>query len=361
MPESPNGEKTEDPTPKRIQDARDEGNVAYSTDVMSALLLLVGMSILAVSAPWFIEGIAASMRAAVRGISDVGQGLRFELDGDWGPWEAFLSTMLPLVLWGAGICVTLWVVCIIGSVMQVGFYLSGKALLPKMSKISPITGFGRIFGLRGLMRTVTGLLKIILVMAVAWMVLARDVPRLASFAEDPVRRLATDSWLIYLLAMKLTMVIVIVAFIDFLYQRFQHWRDLRMTKQEVKEEMKQSEGDPLIKAKVRQIQRQMAQRRMMAEVPKADVVITNPTHVAVALQYDREKMAAPVVLAKGYDDVAQRIKAIASEHGIPLVEDVPLARALAKDVPVGKAIPIKWYQAVAEVLGRIYQLKRGAK
>jgi flagellar biosynthesis protein FlhB len=146
---------------------------------------------------------------------------------------------------------------------------------------------------------------------------------------------------------------------DFMYQRYQHTKDLMMTKQEVKEEFKQAEGDPMIKGKIRQIQRQMAQRRMMQEVPKADVVITNPNHVAVALRYDRETMHAPEVIAKGYDDVAQRIKAIAKEHNIPMVENVPLARALAKEVEIGRGVPGKWYEAVASVLAAVYKVKMG--
>jgi flagellar biosynthetic protein FlhB len=159
---------------------------------------------------------------------------------------------------------------------------------------------------------------------------------------------------------KLASVLFIIAAGDFIFQRIQHTKDLMMTKQEIKEEIKQSEGDPLIKSKIRQIQRQMAQRRMMQEVPKADVIITNPTHVAVALKYDKATMAAPIVLARGYDDVAQRIKAIAAEHGIVQVENIALARALAKELDVGDAVPVKWYQAVAEILSMVYKLKKPA-
>jgi flagellar biosynthetic protein FlhB len=178
--------------------------------------------------------------------------------------------------------------------------------------------------------------------------------------RDAAERLAVESWGIFVLVMKLAAVLFVIAAADFLFQRWQHTQDLMMTKQEIKEEIKQSEGDPLVKGKIRQIQRQIAQRRMMQEIPKADVVITNPTHVAVALKYDKETMAAPIVLAKGYDEVAQRIKEIAKEHGIVQVENVPLARALAKELDVGDPVPVKWYQAVAEVLSMVYKLKKNA-
>jgi flagellar biosynthetic protein FlhB len=210
------------------------------------------------------------------------------------------------------------------------------------------------------MRFVVNLLKLTLVVILAWYLLSEDIPRLLAVKRDATERLAVESWVIFVLVIKLASVLFIIAAADFLFQRWQHVQDLMMTKQEVKEEIKQSEGDPLVKGKIRQIQRQIAQRRMMQEVPKADVVITNPTHVAVALKYDKSTMAAPVVVAKGYDEVAQRIKAIAAEHGVVQVENVPLARALAKELDVGDVVPVKWYQAVAEVLSMVYKLKKTA-
>jgi flagellar biosynthetic protein FlhB len=214
--------------------------------------------------------------------------------------------------------------------------------------------------MRALMRFVTNVLKLLILIGISWMVLGDEIPRLSYVHGDIAARLAHESTMIFQLGLKLTAVLALIAGIDFVYQRYQQHQDLMMTKQEVKEEFKQSEGDPLIKAKIRQIQRQMAQRRMMQEVPKADVVITNPTHVAVALKYDQLKMASPVVLAKGYDEVAQRIKKIAAEHDIPMVENIALARALAKEVAVGKPVPPKWFQGVAEVLSYVYKLKKRA-
>jgi flagellar biosynthetic protein FlhB len=232
--------------------------------------------------------------------------------------------------------------------------------MPKINRISPITGFGRLFGLRGLMRFVFNFLKLTLVVTLAWYILSQDIPRMMVIKTDVSERIASDAWMIFIMIIKLASVLFIISIGDFLYQRFQHTKDQMMTKHEVKEEIKQSEGDPLIKAKIRQIQRQMAQRRMMQEVPKADVIITNPTHVAVALKYDKDKMSAPIVVAKGYDDVAQKIKELAKLHNIVQVENVTLARALAKEVEIGRAVPVKWYQAVAEILSMVYKLKKSA-
>ncbi len=352
MPESPQGgEKTEEPTPKRLSDARQEGQVAFSADVNTGGLLVIGFVVLAATGTWFAQSCAASLRYTF--VTALG----IELT-DRSLWHGMLGILMPLAVWAGLVCGLFFLAGALLSVAQVGLSASLKPLMPKLTKINPVTGFGRLFGLRGLMRFVTNVLKLSLVVLVAWLVLSGDLMRLTILSPDPGHRLAADVWLLLILAVKLSLIVAAIALGDLLYQRFQHRRDLMMTKQEVKEEMKQSEGDPLIKAKVRQIQRQMAQRRMMQEVPKADVVITNPTHVAVALKYDQLTMAAPVVLAKGYDTVAQRIKALAAEHGIPMVENVALARALAKDVPVGKAIPAKWYQSVAEVLAYLYKMKK---
>ena len=344
------GEKTEDPTPKRIQDARDEGQVAFSPDVNTALLLLVGFCLLSAFGTWFCQAMAETIRFSLV------EALTWELQDQ--TMRSLITHLIPAGLWMLPVVGGLFITGIMLCLGQVGLHLSGKALIPKLNRISPITGFGRLFGLRGLMRFVTNVLKLLILIGVSWMVLANDIPRLSYVHIDIASRLARESTMIFHLGLKLTLVLAVVAAIDFIYQRYQQHQDLMMTKQEVKDEFKQSEGDPLIKSKIRQIQRQMAQRRMMQEVPKADVVITNPTHVAVALKYDPKTMAAPVVLAKGYDEVAQRIKKIAAEHGIPQVENVPLARALAKEIPVGKAVPSKLYQGVAEVLSYVYKLRK---
>ncbi len=347
---SQGGEKTEAPTPKRLQDARDEGQVAFSPDANTALLLLAGFILLASTGTWFCQALAVTLRFTIT------DALHWELDGD--AIRALVLHLVPIGGWSAVLLGGLFVTGIVISIAQVGFHLSAKALIPKVNRISPLTGFGRLFGARGLVRFLTNVFKLAILVGVAWMVLSADMVRLSLIDGDLGQRLARESHWLFLVGLKLTLILAAVAAADVVFQRWQMHRDLMMTKQEVKDEFKQSEGDPLVKSKIRQIQRQMAQRRMMQEVPKADVVITNPTHVAVALKYDQLKMAAPVVLAKGYDSVAQQIKKIAAENGIPMVENVPLARALAKEVAIGKAVPPAWYQGVAEVLSYVYKLKR---
>jgi flagellar biosynthetic protein FlhB len=350
--ESPSGgEKTEQPTPKRLQEAREEGQISFSSEVNIAGLLLVSFTALAVMGPWFCQAMATVLRFMLT------DALTWNLDDRESArlmiiqHAQALGWLLPFlgIVFATGLTL-----CI----AQVGFQINLKPLVPKLNRISPMTGFSRLFGMRGLIKFVLNLLKLTTILVIAWYVLSQDIPHMTYVKADLGQRIAREAWTIYTLVMKLAAVLAIIAAADFIYQRIQHIRDLMMTKQEVKEEMKQSEGDPHVKGKIRQIQRQMAQRRMMQEVPKADVVITNPTHVAVALKYEKEKMFAPVVVAKGYDEVAQRIKAMAKEHGIVQVENIALARALAKEVDIGKPIPTKWYVAVAEVLSMVYKLKK---
>ncbi len=354
MPESPQGgEKTEDPTPKRLSDARDEGQVAFSAELNTALLLVMGFVALMTTGGHFCDAASTTIRFALT------DALTWDLTRE-GALQALIAHAVPLGLWLLPVVGVLAAVGVGASLAQVGFHLTPKPLIPKLNKVSPLTGFTRLFGMRGLMRFVTNILKLTLLVIVAWVSIRKDLYDIALLTPELRHRLGSEGHLLAVLGIKLALVLLLIAAIDYLYQRWQHHQEMMMTKQEVKEEMKQSDGDPLVKGKIRQIQRQMAQKRMMTEVPKADVVITNPTHVAVALRYDRLKMAAPEVVAKGYDEVAQKIKAIAAEHGIPMVENVPLARALAKEVPLGKAVPPKWFQQVAQVLSWVYKAKKAS-
>lgn len=351
--DSGGGEKTEDPTPKKRQDARDEGQVSFSAEVTTAGVLLVGFSALGVLGQQLWDAFAVVMRRSVS------EHLTTEITG-FDSVLRLLGHHLPVFAVFAIFLGIILVTVIALGIAQVGFHLTWKPLLPKLTRISPMAGFGRIFGMRGLVRVLISIVKMALIGAVAWRAIADGLPQQLQIDDRIGQRFAAELAMLFTLALRLVGVMVAIAVVDYIYQRYQHTKDLKMTKQEVKEEYKQSEGDPLVKGKIKQIQRAMAQKRMMQEVPKADVIITNPTHVAVALKYDKEGMAAPEVVAKGYDDMAQRIKAIAAEHGIPQVENVPLARALAKEVEIGRAIPTKWYQAVAEVLALVYKLKKAA-
>jgi flagellar biosynthetic protein FlhB len=347
------GDKTEDPTPKKLQEARDEGQVAYSPEVSTAVLLLGGAIILLFQGPALYAGCADVFRLCMgRGLlTEVTDGsLMGILAGVWAP------VIGPLAI----ITCLLAVLGLSSSILQVGLHASSKAITPKFTRLNPMAGLGRLFGVRGLMRFAVNLLKLVVIVAVAYVVLRGRILEGLHADLDVGRRLAHEAWILWSLFLTLALVLAAIALLDLLYQRWQHHRDLMMTKQEVKEEYRQSEGDPLVKSKIRQVQRQMAQRRMMQEVPKADVVITNPTHVAVALRYDPAEMASPVVVAKGYDAVAQRIKAIAAEHGVTQVENIELARALARKVEIGHPIPTEFFTAVAEILAFVYRL-RGRK
>ncbi len=349
MAEDSGAEKTEEPTPKKRQNARDEGQVASSTELSTAALLLSGFSILIACGPGMYHAFADIIRFSLT------EALTWEINVRTTS-QLFAYQLGHTGLWWIIIAGALFFISIAILVAQVGLHLAPKALMPKISKISPLAGFKRIYGLRGLMKFIFNLLKMVLIVVIAYFFLSACLPRMNFFTLDLDARMSSDVWIFMQLAFLLASVLAIIAIADFIYQRFQHTKDLMMTKQEVREEYKQSDGDPMVKSKIRQIQRQMAQQRMMQEVPNADVVITNPTHVAVALKYDQQMGSAPIVVAKGYDLVAQRIKSIAKEHDIPMVENVPLARALAKQIKVGQEIPDEFYQAVAEVLSYIYRL-----
>lgn len=238
---------------------------------------------------------------------------------------------------------------------QVGFLISGKALTPKLERLSLVKGITRLISKRTLVMLVQSLFKILAVAYVLYITVKGEQERIMGMADIPIRPAIIEmSKLIFKMGIRAAGFLFVLAVFDYGYQRWQYERDLRMTKQEIKEEMKQHDGDPLVKARIRSIQREMAARRMMQEVPQADVVITNPSHIAVALKYDVEINAAPSICAKGERLVAERIKAIALEHNIPIVEDKPLARVLY-GLELGQEIPVMLYRAVAEILARIFR------
>mgnify|MGYP003351657500 CR=1 FL=1 len=247
---------------------------------------------------------------------------------------------------------------ILGSILQFGFLFTWTPLTPEMDRINPLNGFQRIASLGSLLEGFKSVLKLSAVVAVTYVMLKTELLGSSSMSD-----MESSTFLAYMTSTAFRLIggvcigLFIVAALDFGYQKYRYRQSLMMTKQELKQEHKQREGDPFLKARIRSVQRERARKRMMQDVPKADVIVTNPTHIAVALKYDAEKMAAPKVLAKGADLMAQRIKEVARKNGIPLVENVPLARALHKSVKVGGSIPRSLYQAVAEVLAYVYRLK----
>ena len=253
------------------------------------------------------------------------------------------------------------VVGIVANLVQVGFLFTLEPLSPKLSKFNPITGMKKFVSLRSLTDLIKSFLKISYIGTIAWLVLRGELDILPSLIHMSVGQIIGFIGVTSLKVMfYVGLAMMVLAIIDFTYQRWQHNKDLMMTKQEVKDEAKQSEGDPKVKSRIRQVQREMASRRMMAAIPDADVVITNPTHLAIVIKYDSKEMFSPQVVAKGAGLIAEKIRAIAGENDVPVVENKPLAQALFKSTEVDDFVPAELFRAVAEVLAYVYKLKGNA-
>jgi flagellar biosynthetic protein FlhB len=248
---------------------------------------------------------------------------------------------------------------VVANVSQTGFLLTSQPLSPDFTRLDPLKGMARLFSVRSSVELIKSIAKAGVIGVVAWHFLNGERATLASLSVTHHTVAArTAAELVWRLSMRACVALLIIAGLDYLYQRIQHEKTLRMTRQEVKEEMRRSEGDPLVKSQFKQRHRQLAMQRMMQDVPKADVVVTNPTHLAVALRYDPESMAAPAVVAKGQRLIAEKIKEIARKHRVPLVENKPVARMLFKSTEIGSPVPVELYQAIAEILAYVYRLRR---
>ena len=343
------GEKTEEPTPKKREDARRKGTVAKSQELNTAFVLLIGFLILRILWEYIYVNIA---EYTIYLYSHLSQSTSTE-----GISELFIGIMILLAKTVMPIMFAILIVGLAINVYQVGLMVSTERLEPKLDNLNPINGFGRIFSKRSLVELIKSIFKIIVIGFFLYLYLKDQIPLLPQFIFfDLPHSLATAADIIFTMAFQVVAVIMVMAAADYAYQKWQTTQDLKMSKQEVKDEFKQMEGDPQIKGKIKQKQRQMAMQRMMQEVPKADVIVTNPTHLAVALSY-KKGMIAPTVLAKGQDLVAERIKQIAREHRILIVENKPVARALYEAVEVGDMVPSELYQAVAEILAYVYRIK----
>lgn len=346
------GERTESATPKRREDARKRGQVARSIEVNTAVVLLGAWGLINLFGP----GMAGRLLGFARALWESGP------TQDWSPEglrQLLLRTLWTVVLVGGPIALGGMLLGVAANLVQVGLLFTLEPLTPNFGRLNPLEGFKRIFSRRSLVELVKSLLKMGLVGYVAYQTVSGDLGRFPSLMQVGLpAAIEFVLGLISRLLLTVGLLMLVLAISDYLYQRFEYEVSLRMTKQELKEEFKNIEGNPEIRAKIRQKQREMARRRMMADVPKADVVVTNPTHFAVALAYSQGQMGAPKVLAKGQGLVALRIREIAKEHQVPVVENKPLARELHKVVEVGQEIPNNLYQAVAEVLAFVYQLKK---
>ena len=347
------GEKTEEPTAKKRADARKKGQVGRSQELNTAFVLLVGFFTLKLL--W--DSIYLSIASYT---TYVFTNLNQSVDTE-NIIHIFIGIIVVRAKTAFPVMFAIMLIGLAINFFQVGLNFNTESIEFKLDKLNPINGFGRIFSKRSLVELAKSFFKILVIGFFLYRFIHEQILAMPQFMFfDLTTSLALVAEIIFQMAFIVIGVIMIMALMDYGYQKWQTTQDLKMTKQEVKDEMKQSEGDPQIKGKIRQKQRQMAMARMMKEVPKADVIVTNPTHYAIALSY-QQGMSAPLVVAKGQDLVAQRIKEIAREARVPIIENKPLARAIYAAVQIGDAIPQELYQAVAEVLAYVYRLKHARR
>ena len=351
--EGPGGEKTEDATSKKLKDVREEGNVAKSTEIVTAATLISLYLCLRFGVPFIGGRLLNAFRTSYTLIPRLVQ--------DGIHTEEFLYLMLQAILDMAIACAPFllfgFVFAFFSNSLQFKYQVTAKPLQPKFNKLNPISGFKRIFSMNTIVELIKSIIKIAAIAYISYDVLVEHVDELFLLYDmSVVQGLELMYDIILELLLKICLLFCGIGAADFLYQKWKFKEDNKMTKQEVKDEFKNQEGDPKIKGQQRQRMQQASQRRMMAAIPQADVVITNPTHFAVALSYESGQGQAPVVVAKGADFLAGRIKEIAKEHAVEIVENKPLARMLYYNVDLGAEIPPELYQAVAEVLAYVYQL-----
>ncbi|MFH0730496.1 MAG: flagellar biosynthesis protein FlhB [Pseudomonadota bacterium] len=351
MPEESGQEKTEKATGRKREKAREEGQVVKSQEVASVLVLLIGICVLYVFGHLFYPKAIQIFQE-----NFIFEKIpRFDIEYCLTLLNKNMSLLFSLILPLMG---AVFVTAFAANIFQVGFVISTKAIAFKLDKFNIIKGFGRLFSLKALMELFKSLIKLTVIGSIAYLVIQGEMSQLEKLYNASVAHIFIFLLKgIFKIFIWVALIMMIVAIMDYSYQRWQFEKDLRMTKQEVKEEYKETEGDPLVKSRIRSIQIQAARKRMMQQVPTADVVVTNPTHLAVAIKYDPLSMAAPQVVAKGAGLIAERIKALASEHHIPVVENKELARNLYKLLEVGEQIPSEFFRAVAELLAYVYKLK----
>ena len=349
--------KTEKATPKKRRDERKKGNVFFSNDAVSVAVLLASFFVLKLTATPMVEQIYRFLQYAMGLVAGAAHtGLQDNLSG-------LVLEMLKTFLLAAGpLLATTAVVAVAATFIQTKLLVSGEALKPKFSRINPLQGIKRLFSLRSVIEALKGILKITVLLFLIYQFLVGIVDTFTKYLHTDLAvacaHLVDEG---FQMVMQIAIAFVVLAGADVFYQWWDYERQLRMSKQEIKEEYKQMEGDPQVKGKIKEVQRRMAQSRMMQQVPKADVVIRNPTHFAVALRYHPETDGAPIVLAKGQDELAGRIVRKAEEHHIAIIENVPLARALYATAELNREIPPELYNAVAEVLVYLYRMDEKLK
>jgi flagellar biosynthetic protein FlhB len=352
MSEESDLEKTEPASSRRLEQAREEGQVPQSRELMAFMVLLAGAG-----GMWALSGwMSHHAKNLLRHGLDFGHEAAFNDHAILDNLGKLTADAFVLV---GPIFALIMVAAIAAPIMMGGFIFSFKTVGFDLSRINPVTGIKRVVSMQGVGELVKAVLKSALIGGFVFWVISRDGGAMLSLLSQPLER-SVDSFfhLIFSGTMALVLGVAVIAAIDVPFQLWQYYSKMRMTREQVRQENKEMEGDPQMKARIRSQQRQIARRRMMSEVPKADVIVTNPTHFAVALKYDAEKMPAPKVIAKGSELVAQRIREIAEAHNIPILEAPPLARALHRHADIGSQVPSALYLAVAEVMAYVYQLNQ---
>ena len=348
------GDKTEKATPKKLEDARKEGRVARSSDLINGLMLLLMFFVLRIFGNFMAKGFLESFVKYYNKTADISMEI-FDVKQAVNLGN---EIVFDIVIACLPVLIGSFLVAFVGNVVQIGWKVTTKPLKPKLDRLNPIGGLKRMFSQEKVVELIKSILKVLAIAIVAYNeVKDRWLFILNLYDFEFMQAIVNIFDIVLDVGVKISVLFVIIGIADFGYQKWKHLHDLRMSKQEVKDEMKQSEGDPQVKGRIRQKMREGARRRMMQELPKADEVITNPTHFAVAIKYDKEKAEAPYVLAKGADYVASTIKEAAKEHKIEIVENKPLARMLYYNVEIGEQIPPELYQMVAEVLAYVYSVK----
>lgn len=347
------GDKTEEPTPHRLKEAREKGQLVKSKEITTAFLLILSYVVLRFTGGMIwneLAGMLAAIYALIPNSYEFGFG--------------FAGTILMIGLRSFAIILApIFGIVFVGAVLVESLQTQGAVALdplsPKLERINPIEGFKRMFSMQGIVELIKSILKIGIVGWIAWTATRDELPAIVGLVNaHPWESLLVGGSIAFKVAIRVSIFYFLIAILDYLYRRWEYMKNLKMTKQEIKEEYKRLEGDPQVKQRMRDLQRAMSSQRMMSSVPQADVVVTNPTHLAVAIMYSAPKMKAPKLLAKGKFEIAEQIKAIAEHNRIPVIENEELARAIYASTKVGNEIPNELYQAVAEVLAFVYKLKK---
>ena len=351
MAEDDGQEKNEDPTPRKRQKSREDGQVAKSIEVTSVAVLFFAVAAIHFSCKFSYDNLQRIFYDS----------FHFGVLTDFSI-KSFLFDFYAIVKYSAlavtPILIAVFLAGLLSNLAQVGFFISWKAIEPKGNKINPLKGFGRLFSMKSVFELIKSILKISIIFFLTYLAVMSEEKNLLRLYDNDVENILlfilTVSFKIFVWVL---IAMLILSIMDYLYQKWDFEQKLKMSKQEVKDEMKQTEGDPHVKSRIRQLQAEAARNRMMSEVPNADVVVTNPTHFAIAIKYDQFVMSAPAVVAKGAGRIAQRIKEIALKEGVPIIEQPELARNLFKIVDIGDSIPPDFFQTVAELLAQVYRMK----